>query len=108
VVPDDFTLNPGQTKEVQIRVTPPTDLKDDDSYKFTIVVQPKDTPVAGQPIELIVNADTSSIGLINGVVGQVFVYGSILLGSILVITLLLRARKENKIISESLINRQED
>ncbi len=108
VVPDDFTLNPGQTREVEIRVTPPVGLSDYDSYKFTVIVQPKDTPVAGQPIELTVNADVSTLNIANGWLGQILVYGSIIFGSILVITLFLRTRKENKIISEALLAKQED
>ena len=108
VVPDDFNLNPGQTKQVEIRVTPPVGLNQDDTYKFTIIVQPEDTPVAGQPIELTVNAEISSINLANGLIGKILVYSSIIFGSILVLTLFLRTRKENKIISEALLSNQED
>jgi hypothetical protein len=108
VVPDDFNLNPGQTKQVEIRVTPPVGLNQDDTYKFTIIIQPEDTPVAGQPIELTVNAKTSSINLANGLIGKILVYSSIILGSILVLTLFLRTRKENKIISEALLSNQQE
>ena len=108
VVPDDFNLNPGQTKQVEIRVTPPVGLNQDDTYKFTIIIQPEDTPVAGQPIELIVNAETSSINFANGLIGKILVYSSIIFGSILVLTLFLRTRKENKIISETLLSNQQD
>ena len=73
VVPNDFKLQPGETKEIEIRVTPPVGLKDDDTYKFTIIIQPEDTPVAGEPIELIVNADTSTISLVNDFVKPSFV-----------------------------------
>ena len=108
VVPDDFTLQPGQTREIEIRVTPPVGLKDDDTYKFTIVIQPEDTPVAGEPIELIVNADTSKISLTDNLAGQVLLYGAMLIGSIFLILVFLRARKENKIINEALLVKQED
>ena len=108
VVPDDFVLQPGQTKEIEIRVTRPIGLKDDDTYKFTIVIQPEDTPVAGEPLELIVNADTSTISLANNLAGQVLLYGAMLIGSILLILVFLRARKENKIINEALLLKQED
>ncbi|MFQ3343992.1 MAG: putative membrane protein [Candidatus Thalassarchaeaceae archaeon] len=108
VVPDDFLLNPGQTKEVEIRVTSPVGLKDDDTYKFTLIIQPEDTPVAGQPIELTVRTEVSKLNLANGILGEILVYGSIIIGSILVLTLFLRARKENKIISEALLDEQQD
>jgi len=108
VVPDDFTLQPGQTREIEIRVTPPVGLKDDDTYKFTIVIQPEDTPVAGEPVELIVNADTSKISLTDNLAGQVLLYGAMLIGSIFLILVFLRARKENKIINEALSVKQED
>ncbi len=108
VVPDDFTLQPGQTREIEIRVTPPVGLKDDDTYKFTIVIQPEDTPVAGEPVELIVNADTSKISLTDNLAGQVLLYGAMLIGSIFLILVFLRARKENKIINEALLVKQED
>ena len=108
VVPDDFTLQPGQTREIEIRVTPPVGLKDDDTYKFTIVIQPEDTPVAGEPVELTVNADTSKISLTDNLAGQVLLYGAMLIGSIFLILVFLRARKENKIINEALLVKQED
>ena len=108
VVPDDFILQPGQTKEIEIRVTPPVGLKDDDTYKFTIIIQPEDTPVAGEPVELTVNADTSTISLANNLAGQVLLYGAMLIGSIFLILVFLRARKENKIINEALLLKQED
>ena len=108
VVPDDFILQPGQTKEIEIRVTPPIGLKDDDTYKFTIIIQPEDTPVAGEPVELTVNADTSTISLANNLAGQVLLYGAMLIGSIFLILVFLRARKENKIINEALLLKQED
>ena len=108
VVPNDFKLQPGETKEIEIRVTPPVGLKDDDTYKFTIIIQPEDTPVAGEPIELIVNADTSTISLVNDFVGQFLLYGAMLIGSIFLILIFLRTRKENKMINEALLLNQED
>ena len=82
--------------------------KDDDTYKFTLIIQPEDTPVAGQPIELTVRTEVSKLNLANGILGEILVYGSIIIGSILVLTLFLRARKENKIISEALLDEQQD
>jgi uncharacterized membrane protein len=108
VVPDDFILQPGQTKKIEIRVTPPVGLKDDDTYKFTIIIQPEDTPVAGEPVELIVNSDTSTISLVNNLVGKVLLYGAMIIGSIFLLLIFLRARKENKIINEALLSKQED
>ena len=108
VVPNDFKLQPGETKEIEIRVTPPVGLKDDDTYKFTIIIQPEDTPVAGEPIELVVNADTSTISLVNDFVGQFLLYGAMLIGSIFLILVFLRTRKENKMINEALLIKQED
>ena len=41
-VEDEFELSPGETREVEIiRVTPPNDLFQDDTYDFTIIVMPK-------------------------------------------------------------------
>lgn len=108
VVPNDFKLQPGETKEIEIRVTPPVGLKDDDTYKFTIIIQPEDTPVAGEPIELVVNADTSTISLVNDFVGQFLLYGAMLIGSLFLILVFLRTRKENKMINEALLIKQED
>ena len=46
-VDDKFKLAPGETREVEIRVTPPNDLFQDDTYDFTIIVMPEGLPVAG-------------------------------------------------------------
>ena len=52
VIGDEFKLQPGKTREVTVRVTPPSQLIADDEYTFTVIVQPKDMPVAGEPLDL--------------------------------------------------------
>ena len=49
---DEFELAPGETKEVQVSVVPPSELLEDDTYRFTVTVQPEGLPVAGEPIDL--------------------------------------------------------
>jgi len=106
---DEFELEPGLTKEVQVSVTPPSDLLDDDTYMFTVTVQPKGIAVAGEPIDLTVTSQMPStfIGL-SEEMAQALVYGSIVLGAILVIVLFFRSRSENRRIVEALENQFED
>ena len=93
---DEFELAPGETREVQVSVTPPSDLLDDDTYRFTVTVQPEGLPVAGEPVDLEVTSEmpTGFIGLSEDAT-QKLVYGSIVLGSILVVVLFFRARAES-------------
>jgi len=106
---DEFELEPGLTKEVQVSVTPPSDLLDDDIYQFTVTVQPEGLAVAGEPIDLTVTSEMPStfIGL-SEEMAQALVYGSIVLGAILVIVLFFRSRSENRRIVEALENQFED
>ena len=106
---DEFELEPGSTKEVQVSVTPPSDLLDDDTYLFTVTVQPEGLAVAGEPIDLTMTSEMPStfIGL-SEEMAQALVYGSIVLGAILVIVLFFRSRSENRRIAEALENQFED
>ena len=106
---DEFELEPGSTKEVQVSVTPPSDLLDDDTYLFTVTVQPEGLAVAGEPIDLTMTSEMPStfIGL-SEEMAQALVYGSIALGAILVIVLFFRSRSENRRIAEALENQFED
>ena len=109
VVNEEFELEPGVTREIEVRVTPPSDLLDDDTYLFTLTVQPEGLTVAGQPIDLTVTSEmpASFIGL-SEEAAQTLVYGSIVLGSILVVVLFFRSRAENRRIVEALENELED
>ena len=109
VVGEEFELESGETREVEVRVTPPSDLLDDDTYLFTLTVQPEDLAVAGQPIDLTVISEmpSSFIGLTEEQ-AQALVYGSIILGGILVVVLFFRSRAENRRIVEALENEFED
>ena len=60
VIDDEFQLPPGETREIQVRATPPSELLSDDTYRFTVIAQPEGIPVAGQPIELTVVSVTSN------------------------------------------------
>ena len=103
VVEDEFELQPGETKEIEVRVTPPSELIDDDTYRFTIIVQPKGIPVAGQPIELEVTSEASSSFLsLSDEVEEILVYGLTGLGALLVIVLFFRSRAENRMIQRAL------
>ena len=106
---DEFELAPGETREVQVSVTPPSDLLDDDTYRFTVTVQPEGLPVAGEPVDLEVTSEmpTGFIGLSEDAT-QKLVYGSIVLGSILVVVLFFRARAESRRIVEELENKFDD
>ena len=109
MVDEEFELESGETREVEVRVTPPSDLLDDDTYLFTLTVQPEDLAVAGQPIDLTVKSEmpSSFIGLTEEQ-AQALVYGSIILGGILVVVLFFRSRAENRRIVEALENEFED
>ena len=109
VVGEEFELESGETREVEVRVTPPSDLLDDDTYLFTLTVQPEDLAVAGQPIDLTVISEmpSSFIGLTEEQ-AQALVYRSIMLGGILVVVLFFRSRAENRRIVEALENEFED
>jgi len=102
-VDDEFKLAPGETREVEIRVTPPNDLFQDDTYDFTIIVMPKGLPVAGQPLDLSVTAEMSiGISILSDEVVQILVWTSIIIGVLLVIMLVMRSRNESRRILEAL------
>ena len=102
-VDDEFKLAPGETRSVEIRVTPPNDLFQDDTYDFTIIVMPKGLPVAGQPLDLSVTAEVSQgLAFLSDEVVQILGWVSILIGALLVIILVFRSRNESRRILEAL------
>jgi len=101
VIGDEFKLQPGKTREVTVRVTPPSQMISDDEYSFTVIVQPKDMPVAGEPIDLIVESKVRS-GALSGEMQTNIAIAIILVGSISVTYLFMRTRAENKMMTESL------
>jgi len=101
VIDDEFKLQPGQTKEVTVRVTPPSQMIADDEYFFTVIVQPKDMPVAGEPIDLTVES-TVGVGVLSGDAQKAIAMAIILIGSIAVTYLFIRIRAENRMMSDSI------
>ena len=73
----------------------------DDEYTFTVTVQPKGMPVAGEPIDLTVE---SSVGVasISSETQMVIAIAVILVGSLAITYLFARSRAENMMLSESL------
>jgi len=103
IIEDEFELSPGETREIQVRATPPSQLLDDDSYRFTVIAQPEGIPVAGQPVELTVNSVTSDSFLnLSKEMQDILVYGLTGFGALLVIVLFMRSRSENKRIARAL------
>ena len=103
IIEDEFKLPPGETREIQVRATPPSQLLDDDTYRFTIIAQPEGIPVAGQPIELTVTSVTSDSFLnLSKEMQDILVYGLTGFGALLVIVLFMRSRSENKRIIQAL------
>ena len=97
MVPEEFDLSPGESKNVTIRVIPPADMVQDDTYKFTITVQPRGMPVAGQPVDLEVTAEVSTgLDLISEENRKILTYGLTIIGGLLVMFLFVNARSENK------------
>ena len=75
----------------------------DDTYRFTLTVQPKGMPVAGQPLDLQVTAEVSpGLNLLSEEYEQILVYGLTTIGALLVVVLFFRSRAENKRIIEAL------
>ena len=100
---DRFQLPPGETREIQVRATPPSELLTDDKYRFTVIAQPEGIPVAGQPIELTVVSVTSNSFLnLSQTTQDLLVYGLTGFGALLVIVLFMRSRAENKRIIRAL------
>ena len=103
VMEDEFKLSPGETREIQVRATPPSQLLDDDTYRFTVIAQPEGIPVAGQPIELTVVSVTSNSFLnLSQETQDILIYGLTGFGALLVIALFIRSRAENKRIIKAL------
>ena len=103
IIEDEFKLSPGETREIQVRATPPSQLLQDDSYRFTVIAQPEGIPVAGQPVELTVNSVTSDSFLnLSKEMQDILVYGLTGFGGLLVIVLFMRSRSENKRIARAL------
>ena len=107
VINDEFKLDPGETREVKVRVTPPSEMIDDDDYTFTITVQPKDLPVAGLPVDLTARS-TLGLGSISDEMQEVLAIAVILVGSLLVLYLFVRSRSENRLLAESLYDENDD
>tara|TARA_B100001113_G_scaffold37933_1_gene26980 strand:+ start:1111 stop:3795 length:2685 start_codon:yes stop_codon:yes gene_type:complete len=101
VIGDEFKLQPGKTREVTVRVTPPSELIADDEYSFTVTVQPKDMPVAGEPIDLTVESKVRT-GALSGDAQRAIAMAIILVGSIAVAYLFMRVRAENRMMSDSM------
>ena len=107
VIGDDFRLQPGKTREVTVRVTPPSELIADDEYSFTVIVQPKDMPVAGEPIDLTVESKVRT-GALSGDTQTAIAMAIILVGSIAVAYLFMRVRSENRMLSDSIYLERDD
>jgi uncharacterized membrane protein len=107
VIGDEFKLQPGETEEVTVRVTPPSELIASDEYSFTVIVQPKDMPVAGEPIDLTVESKVRT-GALSGDAQTAIAMAIILVGSIAVAFLFLRVRAENRMMSDSIYLERDD
>jgi len=107
VISDEFKIKPGETRQVKVRVTPPNEMISEDEYTFTVIVQPKGLPVAGQPVDLTVKS-TMGVGSVSDEMQQALAIGVITVGSILVIALFIRSRTENRMLVESFITEQDD
>ncbi len=101
VIGNEFELSPGESRPVKIRVTPPSEMASDDEYLFTVIVQPKGMPVAGEPIDLSVEATLGAGSLSEGE-QRVVAIAVISLGSIAVLVILTRVRSDNRTIYDSM------
>ena len=98
---EEFKLDPGKTKQVKVRVTPPSNMISDDEYTFTVTVQPKGMPVAGEPIDLTVESSVGAAS-ISSETQMAIAIAVILVGSLAITYLFARSRAENMMLSESL------
>jgi len=57
---EEVTLLPGETRQVEVIIKPPTNLEQPDTFEFTITAEPASAPVASQPIDLSVSASPSA------------------------------------------------
>ena len=107
VIGDDFRLQPGKTREVTIRATPPSELIADDEYTFTVIVQPKDMPVAGEPLDLTVVSKVGT-GVLSSDTQRAVAIATIIVGTLGVAFLLMRARADNRMIEDAMFVHQDD
>ena len=107
VIGDEFKLQPGKMREVTVRVTPPSQLIADDEYTFTVIVQPKDMPVAGEPLDLSVESKVGT-GILSGEARQAVAIAIIVVGTLGVAYLFMRTRAENRMIEDAMFLNQDD
>ena len=107
VIGDDFRLQPGKTREVTVRATPPSELIADDEYTFTVIVQPKDMPVAGEPLDLTVVSKVGT-GVLSSDTQRAVAIATIIVGTLGVAFLLMRARADNRMIEDAMFVHQDD
>ena len=107
VIGDEFKLQPGKTREVTVRVTPPSQLIADDEYKFTVVVQPKGMPVAGEPLDLSVESKVGT-GILSGDTQRAVAIVIIVGGTLGVAYLFMRTRAERRLFDEAMFPHQDD
>ena len=103
ILPDDFELEPGQTMEIKVNTLPPANLISDDEYRFTIVVQPKGLPAAGEPLDLITETNLPAGFLsLSDTTEQILIVSVIGIGVLTIVILTFRSRRENQRILEAL------
>ena len=103
ILPDDFELEPGQTMEIKVNTLPPANLISDDEYRFTIVVQPKGLPAAGEPLDLITETNLPAGFLsLSDTAEQILIASVIGIGVLTIAILTFRSRRENQRILEAL------
>lgn len=103
ILPDDFELEPGQTMEIKVNTLPPANLISDDEYRFTIVVQPKGLPAAGEPLDLITETNLPAGFLsLSDTTEQILIVSVIGIGVLTIAILTFRSRRENQRILEAL------
>ena len=107
VIGDEFKLQPGKTREVTVRVTPPSQLIADDEYTFTVIVQPKGMPVAGEPLDLSVESKVGR-GILSGDTQTAVAIAVIVVGTLGVAYLFMRTRAENLMIEDAMPVHQDD
>ena len=107
VIGDEFKLQPGKTREVTVRVTPPSQLIADDEYTFTVIVQPKDMPVAGEPLDLSVESKVGT-GILTGDTQRAVAIAIIVVGTLGVAFLFMRTSAENRMIEDAMFLHQDD
>lgn len=79
---DEVILAPGESRQVEVIVKPPTNLEQPDTFEFTITAEPASAPVAAQPIDLSVSANPST-GLF-GAGSNLQTIGLVVLGTLVI------------------------